>query len=471
MATTSFEQSVPHTDLESSKDTQEPFRDWSLGPITGHRLMVIFWVVFITTTLYTIQGFLWPLRENPHTFIQTLWGWGSLLWVGALIPGTFGLVGILRYKHPEELDSVKPINELVSLRIVSKGTNIEALTNTIRRCQKEMAITPLFPYIIEVVVDSFDDSLPTANENLVYIVVPKTYTTPNKSLYKARALQYALNSSTLSDKSWIVHLDEETQLTSSGIKGSCRMITEEEASGELRIGQGAILYHREWRKHPFLTLADNVRTGDDFARFYFQHSAGVTIFGMHGSYIVVRNDIERSIGFDFGPQGSITEDAFWALVAMESGRRCRWVEGYLEEQSTQSVGDFIRQRRRWFQGLVKVSRYAPVKRKWRVCLGINTVLWAIAPFAILYTIFHLFYGFSVAPWIQFLANYSFASFALLYLIGLQANLDEYGITSWIKRIGWYIAQVALLPVFSFLECMGVMAALLRPVAGFHVVKK
>ena len=126
-----------------------------------------------------------------------------------------------------------------------------------------------------------------------------------------------------------------------------------------RIGRGAILYHRQWRTHPILTLADNVRTGDDFARFHFQHRLSVTVFGLHGSYIVVKNSVEKQIGFDFGPKGSITEDAFWAMVAMQDGYRCRWVDGYLEEQSTQSVSDFVRQRRRWFQGLAKVALYAP----------------------------------------------------------------------------------------------------------------
>jgi egghead protein (zeste-white 4 protein) len=334
-----------------------------------------------------------------------------------------------------------------------------------------MAKTPLFPYVIEVVTDHANLALPPPNEDLRYIVVPQDYYTPNKSLYKARALQYALEHSPLPDDAWIVHLDEETQPTASGIKGICAMIHEEEESRALRIGQGAILYHREWQEHPILTLADNVRTGDDFARFHFEHRLGVTIFGLHGSYIVVRNDVEKSIGFDFGPQGSITEDAFWALVAMGRGYRCRWVDGYLEEQSTHSVGDFVRQRRRWYQGLAKVSLYAPVKLRWRLPLGINTIMWTLAPFAMLYTIGHFFYGFSHLWWIRALANFSFASFATLYVMGLRVNLDEHCVQRWFERAGWYVAQIVLFPFFTLLEAVGVLAAIFRPVAGFHVVKK
>lgn len=449
----------------------EPKRDWNVGDVlSGHRVYVIAYLFAGIVALYKIQVWLWPVGRIPNTMMEIAWSYGSLLWIAQTIPIGLGFAGLLIFQHPKHLDKVRPINKLVSLRIVSRGTNVEALTKTIRRCQREMAKTPLFPFIIEVIIDIYNERLPKGI-NLRYIVVPNNYSTKNGSLYKARALQCALETSPLPDDAWIVHLDEESHLTSSSIKGICDMIQEEKTSGKFRIGQGPILYHRNWHKHPFLTLADNIRTGDDFARFYFQHKLGITVFGLHGSYIVVKNSIEKSVGFDFGPNGSITEDAFWALVAMEQGHRCRWVNGYLEEQSTQSINDFVKQRRRWFQGLAKVALFAPVKPIWRLSLGINTILWALAPFATIYTIFHLFYGFATVHWIHFLANFSFASFAVLYLIGLKANLDEYGIKSKWRRIVWTFSQIILLPVFSTLEAVGVLAAVLRPVAGFHVIKK
>ena len=457
--------------LQKHTAGKEPSRDWSWGIFSGHRILVLTWLISGMIILFLLQEWLWPAANSPQTLGEQIWGWGALLWLGAVIPGTCGLIGMLKFRHADDLDAVEPINNLVSLRIVSRGVNVEALTDTINRCEREMKKTPFFPYIIEVVTDTSNSDLPEAHEHLRYITVPKGYKTENESLYKARALHYATLYSPLPDNAWIVHLDEETQLTSSGVKGICAMIRDEEASGALRIGQGAILYHRKWREHPIMTLADNVRTGDDFARFHFQHRLGMTVFGLHGSYIVVRNDIEKSTGFDFGPKGSITEDAFWALVCMEKGYRCRWVDGYLEEQSTHSVGDFIKQRRRWYQGLAKVSIHAPVKLRWRFSLGLNTFLWTLAPFATLYTIAHFFYGYTPDLWIRLFANYSFSSFAVLYMIGLKANLDEYGVTNIGKRFIWYVAQVLLLPFFNLIEGLGVLAAIFRPVDGFHVVKK
>jgi egghead protein (zeste-white 4 protein) len=333
--------------------------------------------------------------------------------------------------------------------------------------------TPLFPFIIEVVVDNDNSQFPKPNKNLRYILVPDSYQTPQHSRYKARALHYACLHSPLPDSAWIVHLDEETQLTPSGIKGIGAMITEEEAQETYRIGQGAILYHRKLERYPFLTLADSVRTGDDLARFYFQHTIGIPFFGLHGSFIVVKNKIEKIIGFDFGPNGSITENAFWALVAVELGYRCRWVQGYLEEQSTQSIHDFIKQRRRWFQGLVKVSIHAPVKKKWRYLLGINTLFWAIAPISTILTIGHLFHSFEIDPMIRFLCNTAFAVFLILYIVGLNINLNEHGIRDKPRRLYWMFMQVSLLPAFSILESLGVLYAVLSPktMSQFHVVKK
>ncbi len=460
---------------------KEPVRDWSLGFVTGHRVRVVSYLTLTIAGLYLFQHWMWPKATHATTPLDRIWSWMSLLWVASVVPGTLGLLGELTFRQPSTLDQEHPINKLVSWRIVSRGNkeSVEILTSTIRRIQAEMAQTPLFPYIIELVTDAADFTfmLPEPNHDVRFIHVPKDYVTPNNSRFKARGLHYALLHSPLPDDAWIVHLDDETQPTSSGIKGICRMIREEEISHKLRIGQGAILYHRQWKKYPILTLADNVRTGDDFARFHFQHQLGLTVFGLHGSFIVVRNDIEKKTGgFDFGPNGDITEDAFWAMVAMEQGHRCRWVEGYLEEQSCHSVLDFLKQRRRWWQGLARVALYAPVKPRWRVCLGINTVLWSLAPFAMLYTIAHYFYGFETNPWIRFFANYSYATFVVLYLMGLKANVDE-GIksrrTRLLVRPAAYTLQLVLtiLPVFSAMESAGVLWALVTRPNGFHVVKK
>jgi egghead protein (zeste-white 4 protein) len=452
---------------------REPVRDWRLGWITGHRARVIAFTVSVIAILLAAHS-LSPAGRSPRTLDEEIASWASLLWVGALLPGSLGLIGTLLYRFPSDLDDIRPINRMICWRIVTAGKNIDVVLSTIRRCQSEMAKTPLAPYVIEVVIDECWNValLPVDAVDVRVIVVPREYATPNNSRFKARALHYALLNSQISDTAWIVHLDEETQPTQSAIKGVCKFICQEEASGRLRVGQGALLYHREWERHPFLTLADNVRTGDDFARFYLQHRLGVTLFGLHGSFIVVRNDVENATGgFDFGPHGDITEDAFWAVKAMQNGLRCAWVDGFLEEQSCLSVIDFLRQRRRWFHGLVKTVLYAPVKLRWRSCIGLNTMLWALAPFAVVYTVFSLVYSVEIPPVVQVLASYSFATYALWYVTGLKANMDEHRIKNFWKCVQLALLQIFLLPVFCVLEGLGVAWGLASQAKEFEVVKK
>lgn len=465
----------PKFDQDSSpiSISAEPIRDWGFGFVTGHRTRVVICMVLVNFVL--IGWYLMsPVAKASTTIFDHVWSWASLLWLCPLLSGSLGLLGTMAYRHPDDLDQAQPINRALCWRVVTAGKNIDVVLSTIRRCQSEMAKSPLAQYIIEVVIDECDNvrRLPMDQKDVRIIVVPQDYQAPNRSRFKARALHYALLHSPIADTTWIVHLDEETQPTSSSIKGICKFIAEEEESERLRIGQGAILYHREWKKHPFLTLADNFRTGDDLARFYFQHKLGITFFGLHGSYIVIRNDVEKATGgFDFGPHGDITEDSFWAVKAMEDGLRCAWVHGYLEEQSCMSVLDFLRQRRRWFQGLVKVSVHAPVKLRWRLCLGLNTILWGLSPLGMFYTLGNFFHHVYISPIIVILASFSSAAFVTFNVTGLKINMDEHGIISLPRRVLLTACQVLLIPIFSAMESFAALWAMCTATKDFQVVKK
>ncbi len=256
------------------------------------------------------------------------------------------------------------------------------------------------------------------------------------------------------------------------IEGLARAIAEEEASGELRIGQGVILYHRDLGQHLVLTLADMLRTGDDLGRFRLAAIHGLAVFGIHGSFILVRNDVAQRVGFDYPPFASVTEDAYFAMLQVVDGRRFRWVDGYLVEQSTRSVGDFIRQRGRWLVGLSLLARKADrIPRRERLVLGAIVLLWAISPLGLLYTYVNLFIGLATAPAIRAAGNFSFAVFLLLYLVGLSVNLHHRaGLSRW-RLATLYFLQVVLIPVFGIMEMAGVLHGLAFRKIGFHVVKK
>src|SRR3954470_21688245 len=118
--------------------SREPVRDWTLGFVTGHRVRVIVCMTATICFLYWLQDFMWPDADRPVSLLDQIWSLGSILWLGALIPGTVGLLGMLAYRHPTELDTATPIPQLVCWRIVTSGKNIAIVLDTIRRCLAEM---------------------------------------------------------------------------------------------------------------------------------------------------------------------------------------------------------------------------------------------------------------------------------------------------------------------------------------------
>ena len=76
----------------------------------------------------------------------------------------------------------------------------------------------------------------TADKRVMETIVDSTYKTKSGALNKARALQFCLeeDKNFLNDEDWIVHLDEETLLTESSIRGILNFIT----AGKHSFGQG-----------------------------------------------------------------------------------------------------------------------------------------------------------------------------------------------------------------------------------------
>lgn len=112
--------------------------------------------------------------------------------------------------------------------------------------------------------------------------------------------------SNLQDKDWIVHLDEETLLTDSSVKGIINFINE----GKHQFGQGLITYANEkvslyylmrvmllvtsqhlffplQIENYFLTLCDTLRVAEDMGKIQFQlRVLHMPLFGWKGSFVV-----------------------------------------------------------------------------------------------------------------------------------------------------------------------------------------
>ena len=437
------------------------------------RVGTILVFVAVLAAIRWAKAVIWPLEGRPP---ENLWDellvFGSITWAMIIPWAVADLAGWSIYRRrtaATHRDPGDPIDRPVCFRVVARGDQPEVVIATTLNIAETMQRRPLFPYTIEVVTDLPVPGLPTG-DLVTNLVVPPGYSTPMGATHKARALQYAIDTSPVDDRTWIVHLDEESHITESMIAGVRDHIAAEDPSERPRIGQGLILYHRGLEDNTILTLADSVRVADDMGRFHFQYRLHRMLFGMHGSFVVARNDVERLIGWDMPPEACITEDTTWALLQMEAGTRFAWVDGYVVEQSPQTPLDFLRQRRRWFVGLWWGALHAPVRLRYRISLAVSTTIWSVGWMALFYSVIRIFSGVIVPAPIAWLGDVVFATYITNYTLGAWVSLVDKGVAGF-ARARYLALQVVLVPVFTFLEAAAVVYALARPETGFHVVRK
>ncbi|GMQ86537.1 MAG: glycosyltransferase family 2 protein [Acidimicrobiia bacterium] len=446
--------------------------DYARRNLTFRLLIALLFVVMFASLRFG-KMLIWGDSGRPATsFVDHLMVWGSITWVILLPWAVADLTGWMLYRrHSPAGDGFTgaPIETLVSFRVVTVGKQTAVVRTTVESILGAMADRPLFPFVVEVVTDHRMRNLPR-HPAVRQLVVPQDYETLQGAQHKARALQYAAESSTLSHDAWIIHLDEETRPTPQVIEGIRSAVEEEEASGRLRVGQGLMLYHRGLETNTVWTLADSVRVADDLGRFNLQYRLNRVLFGMHGSFVLVRNDVEQRIGWDMSPKDSLTEDTTWSLLQMQRGTRFRWVDGAMIEQSPLNIGDFVRQRGRWFRGMWWSAIHAHAALRYRLMLLVAMFVWSVGWLMLVYTYLHFLSGVALPTGIAIVGEVVFAVYLTNYLLGLWVSLSDRGAqrSEWVR---YTVLQLVLMPWYTAVEAFAVIHAVLRPAKGFHVVEK
>lgn len=299
----------------------------------------------------------------------------------------------------------KPSNVMkfcLYLRYVTRGQNRRLVAENVKRAVQifDKCKLPRRMWRIEVVTDQSVGLNEHRKDGIVELVVPKEFSCSTGALYKARALNYAIKASDARLHDWIVHLDEETRFDADCIHAilvHCSRETTKTFVKRIqrwpRVGQGLILYGN-WLVDDSLeetsggdagnwitTLADCGRVADDCGRYRLQYEYGDALIGMHGSFVVVCNNVEQEVTFDHGVAGSIAEDAFFAMVARVKGVQFAWIDAMMEERSPLTILDFMKQRARWLVGglLVAQSGQLPLRIRW--VLGVLVSIWFLSPLA------------------------------------------------------------------------------------------
>eukprot|EP01060_Flectonema_neradi_P026636 TRINITY_DN357_c0_g1_i2.p1 TRINITY_DN357_c0_g1~~TRINITY_DN357_c0_g1_i2.p1 ORF type:complete len:2065 (+),score=347.73 TRINITY_DN357_c0_g1_i2:154-6195(+) len=271
----------------------------------------------------------------------------------------------------------------IHFRIVTRGKapllvleNVETAARVLESC------LPAEKYELEVVTDNDMELQSRTTTPVTEIVVPTSYKCPSGAKFKARALEYAIHNSNCTKDDWIVHQDEETRFeveTVQKIFYHCACEHAAIQSGKRRygrIGQGVIVYGANDEIENWVTtLADSIRVADDYGKFRIQFELHEPLIGMHGSFVVASQAVEEATTFDHGMAGSVTEDAYFALVARSLGVKFSYIDAYMYEQSPFSILDFAKQRKRWFAGLWLVAKAPSIPLRFRIGLFILEVQW------------------------------------------------------------------------------------------------
>ncbi|KAK3611924.1 hypothetical protein CHS0354_014000 [Potamilus streckersoni] len=404
----------------------------------------------------TASVFLYLLRSIPY------------LSVPFAVTNIIGFVTMNLWPTGPKFQVPKTRIPFLCFRVVTRGLFPDLVKSNVNRNIEVCYKAGLDNFKFEVVTDN---SLNLPKSALIReLVVPETYVTRNNSHFKARALQYCLQSdiNILSDDDWIVHLDEETILTEGSVIGLANFAGQELGS----IAQGVITYANEEVVNWWTTLADSVRVSVDLGmmRFCFKR-LNCPAFGFKGSYIIVKVSVEKKIGFDFGPCGSIAEDVFFALTAWKLGYKFNFVDGEMWEKSPFSLGDYVKQRKRWFVGHIYTILSSEIPIKCKLCLIPTDLGWLLLFGNILNFPASFVFPIPMPLILNVIAGSMGGVMIFLFIFGTikSISIRKYGLPRKVLFILWTVISIPLA------ACLDATASLYGVITcnsgGFHIVEK
>ena len=356
----------------------------------------------------------------------------------------------------------------ICYRVVTRGLYPELVMQNVHRNFLTCIETGLVNFSIEVVTD-VEIYLNNSDQRIKQLVVPSTYRSSTGAMFKARALQYALEPgiSSVNDEDYIVHLDEETIITKNVINGIVNFALE----GKHSFGQGLITYMNLEVVNLLTTLADSFRVADDMGKVRFQLSAlHRPIFGWKGSFVVTRCGAERDVSFDHGPDGSIAEDCYFSMVAYNKGYTFDFIQGEMFEKSPFTVLDLIRQRKRWIQGIWLVVHSGKIPIRTKFFLAMSHYAWLTLPITSLSYVLSMIFPLPTPVWLTPIGSFCSAVTLYMYIFGLLKSLDLRSRPLSISFI-YLVGQVFTLSLNMVIENIAVIWSLITPKHNFYIVQK
>lgn len=401
-----------------------------------------------------------------------------LLYFGPIVPilvmSAFNAIGIIIYncfRNDVKLRASPDESPFVCFRTVTRG-NYPTLVKTNAARNRDLCLqVGLKNFEIEIVTDAVIDHLPD-DKIIRQTVVPSGYATRKGSLYKARALQYALEEgvNALGDDDWIVHLDEESLLTANSVKGILNFISD----GRYQLGQGLVTYANENVVNWVTTFMDAYRVADDLGKLRFQMKFLHRLFmDWKGSFLVCRAGVEKLISFDNGPEGSIVEDIYFGQKAAAMGFDFDYVEGEVWEKSPFTLLDFAKQRRRWVEGGRLIIYASQLPYKTRIMFA-----WIRAGTLLIQTGFyyalcsrHLPLSHTLKYAFEMLFNVCMALFVYMHVLGAIKSYTLYPKNGWKHLLLGLLGTPVIVITHGIIYTAVVISTMFSKKAGYEIVHK
>lgn len=310
-------------------------------------------------------------------------------------------------------------------------------------------------YQVYVVTDSETATV----ENACLIRVPEAYQVDAK--YKARALNYALETLPYDRETWNLHLDEESIVTEQAVRAVLEHIEDNGAP----IAEGAINYPVDVRN--MLTFFLEAERAVSCHYCVDQMETGSPVW-LHGSNLLVRSDVEKAVGWEFGD--CLAEDQRFAFEAEKQfGKEAfAWHGGLILEKPAFTLKDALKQRKRWFTGSIQNLRFMPMKE--RALSYFMLCSWGAGFFSAALSPLFWFGLMSVPVVVSWLLGFSLVFWLFQYQYGIHLNLRHMRLT-WFQRLKYHFAMLVLSPLVGFLSTVPTVLSVFRKPKTFEIVEK
>lgn len=345
----------------------------------------------------------------------------------------------------------------IVFQVTTKG-NIPIVQDTVDRVHAACREVGYRKYDVWVVTDAEEEF-----EGCRNIVVPEDYSC--NAIYKARALQYAVEMRKREGKNdedvYVFHLDDESIVTRQTVLSLLSYLEGDQAP----ISEGLIIYPlNDDEKFRIEQLFDTLRPFYCFECIHFMDRGNSA--HMHGSNLLVRSDVEERVGWDNGK--TFAEDTLFAIKARSRlGQKAfGWHGGVVEEKNPYTLGDLVKQRKRWFYGFIQNLKYFPLRTKLSQMLRV--LVWVSGFPSSLVSLIALF----VPQDIPEAANVLLLSMAVMWLLSYQIGAYLNGrYLSTARRIRFHLLTLLCSPILGFVECSAPLLSLIDRPRSFEVVRK